>query len=138
GGGLADHLELAVALEGVPQAAADQVVIVDEQHFGARRRRRRSRHSRCSLPLVPDTLPSPRCGSEHNRHCRTTRNSWRDLQPASDTFRPLRHDRKAVVTVGALVTDAAAIIRDFYLCERRIDRARYPKIFRTGVFPCVC
>ena len=35
--GLADHLELAVALERVPQALADQVVIVDEQHLGAGR-----------------------------------------------------------------------------------------------------
>ena len=42
GGGrrLADHLELAVALERVPQTLADQVVVVDEQNPRAGRRRR--------------------------------------------------------------------------------------------------
>jgi hypothetical protein len=37
-----------------------------------------------------------------------------------------------------LFTYTASIVGDFYLCERWIDRAHYPKILRAGVFPRVC
>jgi hypothetical protein len=44
-GGLADDLELAVALECVSQPLTNQVVIVDKEDLGARGRRRTGRHA---------------------------------------------------------------------------------------------
>src|SRR5436190_2201819 len=55
--GLADHLELAVALERVPETLADKVMIIDEQHLGARRRRGASGHTRYSSLLVLPRYP---------------------------------------------------------------------------------
>jgi hypothetical protein len=52
GGGLADDLELPVALERVPQALADQVMIVDEQDLGAGAGHGAGRHARVTPLLV--------------------------------------------------------------------------------------
>src|SRR5215216_5088511 len=58
--------------------------------------------------------------------------TWPYLQPAPDTFHSLRHDRKTVPAVHALVTDAVSVIghRDLSIwwvhltCHPQVRRAR--------------
>jgi hypothetical protein len=56
-----------------------------------------------------------------------------DLQPASDTFRSLSHDRKTVPSVNPLVSDSLSVVRHFYMCIRGIYGAGYPQIGRSSV-----
>src|SRR3954462_4919784 len=58
GGGLADDLELPVAFECVSQPLTDQVVIVNKEDLGARRRRRTGRHARVTPLLERKRYPA--------------------------------------------------------------------------------
>src|SRR4051812_5004164 len=81
---------------------------------------------------IPHAI-APGGGSEHYRNGCPAGVSRPDLQTASDTFRSLGHDRKAVASVRAVVGESLPVVRDLDLRVRRVDGARDPQVGRAGV-----
>ncbi len=96
------------------------------------------RHARVTPLLVRQryrrTLSRRARGSEHYRHGRPAGVSRRDLQPAPDTFRPLRHDRKTVAAVRALIGQCPVPSSETSICAYGGSTvAGHPQVLRAGV-----
>src|SRR5688572_12689265 len=126
-------------------------MIVHEEDPRATRRHRVGRHPRfspCLMHLAPMNVrvyTLSRCpgflssGPTYD-YCdgRPGRLPWSDLEPTTDTFRPLCHDRKTIASLIALIRQSLSVVRHFDESKRGVDCARDPQVCRECMLSSVC